>query len=191
MRSSRWVVVVLFSLACSGKTAAGSASALDGTWKVTMLPSDLLGATLKDGTIVVSGGTATATFDYPDVGTKSGPCTVATHQSVTQVLIQGSLATTTTTETVTYSGCSQAPQVGQPQVLTFQQTSPKPSTFTPYDGVWTVSASGQGNIAELTITNNQWSFAATAPSQVLATGSVVNGVATATDMQSDFAAQRQ
>ena len=185
------MVVLLFSLACSGKTASTSANALDGTWKVTMLPAQLFGAALKDGTIVVSGDTATATFDYPDVGTKSGPCTIATHQSVTQVLIQGALATTTTTETLTYSGCSQTAQAGSPQVLTFQQTTAQPATFTPYDGVWTVSVSGMADVAQLTINNNQWSFAATSPSQVVATGSVLNGMATATDTQSDFAAQRQ
>jgi hypothetical protein len=182
---------LVLCFACSSNPSGGAASSLDGTWKVTMMPPELFSAAFADGEIVVSGGTATATFDYSDVGQSLfGGCTIKKHQNVTQIALQGGTGSGSITESLEYSGCGTAPLVNSPITFTLTQTTAKPATFTPYDGVWLLSVMGQtGNIV---VADNQWTFSASGgSSQLIASGSVTNGVATATDMQSDFAAQRQ
>jgi hypothetical protein len=182
----------------SGSSGAVTTALLDGTWKTTTIPSNLFGVAFSSGTIVAAGGVYTLTFVYVDVGRIDGSgCIIATHQSVTSITLSGTSGTGTVLESQTVAtGCSNPGSTFTNAIATISavQSTQRPPTKTPYDGDWTVTMTGAVGSQSLVIAVDGGSWNAVSPANKnlkVASGSVVDGIATATDNVSDFAAQKQ
>jgi hypothetical protein len=197
------VIALLGATQCSssgsttGPGQTPSTSLLDGTWKTTTMPSELFGARLKPGTIVASQGTYTATFDFADVGTVLGDgCTIATHQSLTHIAIDGASGTGTITDAQTASpGCSDPAATSSRVInLTIARKTARTPTQTPYDGDWTLTVTDPGGSQSVTVSVDGASWKMTDPANhdaLIGQGTIAGAIATGTDGTADFAAQKQ
>ncbi len=164
MRAPTYVLLVSTSLlACGGSSSSdvppGSA-ALDGTWDVVAFGGVPGGAS----SVTVNGGTFDGTFELPDA---SPGCT-----STMSLVIQGNAMSGALTPA---AACK-----GRVATLTGTRTQAKPDEGTPWNGTWTITASGdekgQGEvvISGLSATAKAWQL------------SVAGGVATATSTRDRF-----